>query len=205
MSVVTQLGGIRTVYVSALMLALLVGCTPPQHFEHPGESTGRPDEPAGHGHAAGVDSELRAKAQKVRVLPNTDLGCVTEALGLVDVHEGVSTSEQALDELRLEAARLGADAVLGVEFEHADGKAATHLSGMAVRCRDLLRGRAYDVIGIVEVPGAMGDEEGAFRALRERARAVHADLLIGVTFVHGEGSGPTRLRATAIRIRETPR
>ena len=41
------------------------------------------------------------------------------------------------------------------------------------------------------------------RTLKERARAVHADLLNGCTFVHGEGTAPTRLRATAIKFRET--
>lgn len=190
---------------AAFALAL-AACAPPQHIEHPGESRRDSDDAAKHGHAdEGAERptpELLAKARKVRVLPDKDVGCVTEALGLVDVHEKASTTDQALDELRVEAARLGADAVIGVEFEHADGKAATHLSGMAVRCRDLLRGRAYDVIGIVEVPGDMGEEEQAFRALKERGRAVRADLLIGVTFVHGEGTGPTVLRATAIRIRE---
>lgn len=173
----------------AAVALVLAACAQPQQqrVEHGGEEPPSP--------------ELVERARHVRVLPDKHLGCASEALGLVDVHAKTSSSEQALDELRVEGARLGADAVVGVEFEHADGRAATHLSGMAVRCRDLLRGRPYDVIGIVDVPGDMGDEEQAFRRLKERARALRADLLLNVTFVHGEGTGPTLLRATAIRIR----
>jgi uncharacterized protein YbjQ (UPF0145 family) len=204
MKIVSSLRWLRVASASSLLVA---ACAPPHHLERVGEARA-PTAESGPDHrpsAREVDAVTLAKAQTIRVLPNTDVGCVTEALGLVDVHEGASTSEQALEELRIEAAKLGADAVVGVEFEHADGKAATHLSGMAVRCRDLLRGRPYDVIGVVEVPGDMGNEEQAFRALKERARVVHADLLLGVTFVHGEGTGPTRLRATAIRFREASR
>jgi hypothetical protein len=205
MRIVSSLRWLTVASASSLLVA---ACAPAHHLERVGEARAATAE-SGPEHRASarepVDAVTLAKAQTIRVLPNTDVGCVTEALGLVDVHEGASTSEQALEELRIEAAKLGADAVVGVEFEHADGKAATHLSGMAVRCRDLLRGRPYDVIGVVEIPGAMGNEEQAFRALKERARVVHADLLLGVTFVHGEGTGPTRLRATAIRFRETSR
>lgn len=189
----------------ALLAVALAACTPPQRLGHPTRPGGDDDDGEKHGHASAelVAPEVLEKARKVRVIPDHDIGCVTEALGLVDVHEKTSTTEHALDLLRIEAARLGAEAVVGVEFEHADGKAATHLSGTAVRCRDLLRGRAYDVIGIVEVPGDMGDEARAFNALKARARAVHADLLLGLTFVHGEGTAPSMLRATAVRIRET--
>ena len=135
-------------------------------------------------------------------MARNDLGCRPEVLGLVDVHEDVANATEALKELKLRAAELGAEAVIGVDFEHGDGHEATHLSGMAVRCRDLIRGRSYDVIGKVEVPGAMGGEEEAFRQLREKARELRADLLIDVTFDHGEaGRGRTKLRGTAIRFR----
>jgi uncharacterized protein YbjQ (UPF0145 family) len=199
--------GFATLAVVTLAVA---ACTPPARIEHPGESSDeRQEDSEHHDHAERAapppSAALLAKAQRVRVLPNAEAGCVTEVIGLVDVHERAATSAQALEELRVKAATLGADAVVGVEFEHADGKAATHLSGMAVRCRDLLRGRPYDVIGVVEVPGDMGEEEQALRSLRERGRTVHADLLIDVSFVHGEGTAPTLLRATAIRIREGTR
>lgn len=145
-------------------------------------------------------------AQSVRVMARNDLGCRIEVLGLVDVHEDVGTSEQALGELKMRAAELGAEAVVGVDFEHGDGHEATHLSGMAVRCHDMIRGRAYDVIGSIEVPGSMGGEEEAFRRVKERGREMGADLLIDVAFDHGEGGrGPTKLRARAIRFRDSSR
>ena len=184
-----------------LLLAASSGCLPPHHDAEHGGSTGH-----GGAHArrrARVpDPQLEMAAQNVRVMARNDLGCRTEVLGLVDVHEDVGTTEQALGELKMRAAELGAEAVVGVDFEHGDGHEATHLSGMAVRCRDLIRGRTYEVVGSIEVPGAMGGEEEAFRKIKERGRELRADLLIDVAFDHGEaGRGPTKLRATAIRFR----
>lgn len=182
-----------------VLVSLSTGCLPPHEAEH-GGSTGH----RGHARKARApDPQLELAAQNVRVMARNDLGCRTEVLGLVDVHEDVGTTEQALNELKLRAAELGAEAVLGVDFEHGDGHDATHLSGMAVRCRDLIRGRAYDVVASVEVPGAMGGEEEAFRRLKVRARELRADVLIDVAFDHGEaGRGPTTLRAKAIRFRD---
>lgn len=183
-----------------VLLAASSGCLPPHHDAEHGGSAGH----ASHARrrARVPDPQLDMAAESIRVMARNDLGCRTEVLGVVDVHEGVGTTEQALRELKLRAAELGAEAIVGVDFEHGDGHEATHLSGMAVRCRDLIRGRAYEVVGPVEVPGAMGDEEEAFRKIKERARELRADLLIDVAFDHGEaGRGPTKLRATAIRFR----
>ncbi len=183
-----------------VLFASVAGCMPPHHAAEHGVSSG-------HGaHAQRrmriPDPQLEEAARSVRVIARDDLGCRTEVLGLVDVHEDVASSEQALGELKLRAAELGAEAVVGVDFEHGDGHEATHLSGMAVRCRDLVRGRAYDVLGSIEVPGAMGNEDETFRRLKQRALDLRADLLIDVAFDHGEaGRGPTKLRATAIRFR----
>lgn len=179
----------------AIIASLVVGCMPAHHGEHGGEA-----------HAPRMrvpDPQLEEAARAVRVMSHNDLRCRPEVLGLVDVHEDMSSSEQALSELKLRAAELGAEAVIGVDFEHGDGHDATHLSGMAVRCRDLLKGRSYDVIATIEVPGAMGDEASAFARLKERGRELRADLLVDVVFDHGEhGRGPTRLKARAIRFRE---
>jgi uncharacterized protein YbjQ (UPF0145 family) len=127
----------------------------------------------------------------------------TEVLGTVDVHEHMGTEEQALGVLRGRAAALGAEAVVGVEFHHGEGHAeAVHLSGMAVRCKDLVQGRAYDVIGTIDVPGSMGHEDDAFDRLRIKARDMHADLIIDTHFQHGEGEGqPTHVTGKAIRFR----
>ena len=150
------------------------------------------------------DPATIARAAGLRVAENDDAGCITEALGPVDVHKRAGSTASALQSLKRRAAALGADALTHVEFEHGEGgREATHLSGMAVRCNDLIKGRAYDSIGEVQVTGAMGGEERAFMQLREKARDMRADMLIEVRFEHGEGSDGegTRMMATAIRFR----
>ena len=151
-----------------------------------------------------TDARTIARAEKVRVLESSDVGCPLEALGPVDVHEKMETTNAALRVLRLRAAALGADAVTGVEFEHGEGGGApTHLAGMAVRCRDLLRGRKYDVIGEVSVRGHMGKEEDAFEDLRKKAASMNANMVLAIKFEHGEadGEGPT-VTGTAVRVRD---
>ena len=149
------------------------------------------------------DPAVVAAARKVRVIQSDALGCPSEMLGLVDIHEPVESVDRALEILKRKAAKIGAEAVIGVEFHHGEpGEEPTHLSGMAVRCNDLVKGRAYDVLGRIEVPGQMGDEDGAERELMARARAMQADLLIDVGFEHGEGGDePTKVWGTAIRFR----
>jgi uncharacterized protein YbjQ (UPF0145 family) len=148
------------------------------------------------------DPATIARARSISVVPQNDAGCESEVLGLVDVPEGAQTEEQALDILRRKAAGVGAEKVIGVEFHHGEaGEEPTHLSGVAVRCRDLLQGRRYDVLGKIEIAGRMGHEEDAMSELKSRAYSMHADLIIGVEFEHGEGEGkPTHVTGTAIRF-----
>jgi uncharacterized protein YbjQ (UPF0145 family) len=138
-------------------------------------------------------------------LQGDDLGCESEALGLVDVHSHMHETDQALDVLKRRAAVLGAEAVVGVDFHHGEGgHEKTHLSGMAVRCRDLMKGRAYDVISELDVVGKMGKEDDAFDELKDRAAKQHADMIVGIQFHHGEGTEPTHVTGTAIRFRARP-
>jgi uncharacterized protein YbjQ (UPF0145 family) len=148
------------------------------------------------------DPATLARARSITVVPQNDAGCESEVLGLVDVHEGARTEEQALDILRRKAAGVGAEKVIGVEFHHGEaGEEPTHLSGVAVRCRDLLKGRQYEVMGKIDVAGRMGHEGDALAELKSRAFTMHADLIIGVEFEHGEGEGrPTHVSGTAIRF-----
>jgi uncharacterized protein YbjQ (UPF0145 family) len=149
------------------------------------------------------DPAVIAAAEKVKIIQNDHVECPTELVGLVDIHEPVDTVDRALTVLRRKAAKMGADAVLGVEFHHGEpGEEPTHLSGMAVRCKDLLKGRAYDVLGKIEVTGKMGKEDEADKELMTRAGAMHADLIIDIGFEHGEGgTEPTRVWGTAIRFK----
>jgi uncharacterized protein YbjQ (UPF0145 family) len=150
-----------------------------------------------------ADATLVGAASRIRVIQNDTLECPSEVLGLVDIHQPVKTEDEALEVLKRKAARLRADAVVGVEFHHGEpGEEPTHLSGMAVRCRDLIKGRAYDVLEKIEVKGKMGKEDDAERELLTRASALHADLVIDMGFEHGEGgSQPTRVWGTAIKFR----
>ena len=150
-----------------------------------------------------ADPKLVAAASKVRVIQNNQLECPSEVLGLVDIHQPVKTQDQALEVLKRKAAKLGADAVMGVEFHHGEpGEEPTHLSGMAVRCNDLLKGREYTVLEKIEIKGKMGKEDDAEAELLSRAGALHADLVIGMGFEHGEGgSEPSRVWGTAIKFK----
>ncbi len=163
---------------------------------------GRGAHDARHPSDDGVALVGNAAAARVRVLPGK-LDCVSEILGLVDVHEAVKGEGAALELLKRRAASLGADAVTNVEFEHGEGGPRTHLSGTAVRCNDLLRGRRFAVIEKLEVLAPMDHEEDALAELKSRAVARGANLLLEVKFEHGEGSR-TRVTATAVRAYDPP-
>jgi uncharacterized protein YbjQ (UPF0145 family) len=149
------------------------------------------------------DPAVIAAAQKVQIIQNDHVECPTELVGLVDIHEPVDSVDRALTVLRRKAAKMGAEAVLGVEFHHGEpGEEPTHLSGMAVRCKDLVNGREYEVLGKIEVKGKMGKEDEADKELMARAGAMHADLVIDIGFEHGEGgTEPTRVWGTAVRFK----
>lgn len=142
-----------------------------------------------------------AQAAHVVILHDELIGRPTEVLGTVDVHTSGEAEETALAQLRMRGAALGADAVVGVEFHHG-ATGPTHLSGMAVRYRDLLDGRTFDVIGHLDVRTPMGHDHHALEALRSQARALHADLIVNIRYVHGDDEhGPTELLGDAIRYR----
>ena len=61
-------------------------------------------------------------------------GC--DILDVIDVHTAETAEDKGFDELRARAAAIGADAVIGAEFEHGEGNEPSHLSGMAVRFLD---------------------------------------------------------------------
>jgi uncharacterized protein YbjQ (UPF0145 family) len=149
--------------------------------------------------------ECRAltECQEGGVLFSDHLDCPSEVLGLVDIHEPVDSVDRALEILKRKATKVGAEAVIGVEFHHGEpGEEPTHLSGMAVRCNDLLKGRSYEVLGRIEVQGKMGKEDDAEHEVLARARAMHADLILDMGFDHGEGGEqPTKVWGTAIRFR----
>ena len=72
--------------------------------------------------------------RRILILQTRKLDRPAEVLGVVDAHGESGSEEMALDALRRKAAAIGADAVVGVEFHHAESKGEPlHLSGLAVR------------------------------------------------------------------------
>jgi uncharacterized protein YbjQ (UPF0145 family) len=196
----------RIIAVASLVLvACTFGCGPvgasrtPVDEHHEGHEGGGGDEVLEH-HEVPTDPAIVAAAAKVRVLNDQALSCVSQVLGIVDVHEPVESDEAALEILRRRAAALGAEAVTGVEFRHGDGHERTHMSGTAVRCKDLLDGRKYDVLERIVVNAKMGGEDEAFDELKRRARALGANLILEAKFRHGESSGEgVTVSGTAVR------
>lgn len=199
---------IRGIAVASLFV--VTGCAPlassrmahDEHHEARGHGDGDADEGLEH-HEIPTDPVIVAAAAKVRVLSDERLSCASQVLGIVDVHEPVENDEAALDILRRRAAALGAEAITGVEFRHGDGHERTHMSGTAVRCKDLLNGRSYDVLDHIVIKAKMGGEDEAFDELKRRARALGANLILEAKFQHGESSTEgVVVSGTAIRTRE---
>ena len=144
-----------------------------------------------------TDAATMAAAQRLSVTPSS-LECPTEILGIVDVHENSGSKDRALQALRIRAVQLGAEALTNIEFRHGEHSEKLHLSGTAVRCHDILNGRRYDVLALLDIVKPMGHEEDAFAELRARGRAVGANVILDVHFEHGDES---HLRITGKAVR----
>ncbi len=79
---------------------------------------------------------MTPRARSVMVLVDKRVPRPTEVLAVFDFHSRADSEDKGFDELRARAAQIGADAVIGAEFEHGDGNEPSHLSGMAVRFLD---------------------------------------------------------------------
>ncbi len=164
---------------------------------------GSDDDEVAEDRAIMADRTLDPAFRSVKVLQNDQMGCSTEVMGLVDIHMPVKSEDEALEVLKRKAAKLGAPAVINVEFHHGEpGAEPTHLSGMAVRCHDLIQGRQYVVLGKLDVIAEMGKEDDGDKELLRRAAAMGANVVIDIEFEHGDGEGkPTHVRGTAIRFK----
>jgi uncharacterized protein YbjQ (UPF0145 family) len=146
--------------------------------------------------------EQVAAGAHVRVLETVDPSQRTEVVGLVDVHEPTGRESQGIADLKARAAMRGAEALIHVEVHPpAPGENITHFAGMAIRFNDLLRGRSYESLGRIDIDASMMHEDDAYAELQRRAREIHADLLLNVSFDHGDGTRPLHVCATAIRFR----
>jgi uncharacterized protein YbjQ (UPF0145 family) len=90
-----------------------VGAT---HDDGDGDGDGDGD----HDHApeGPITPELQAAADRVLVLQG-GAGRASEVLGLIDEHGRMGQEDEALARLRRDAARMGGDAIIHVEFHHA--------------------------------------------------------------------------------------
>ena len=79
---------------------------------------------------------MTPRARAVQVLVDKRVPRPTEVVGVFDFHSRADSEDKGFDELRARAAQIGADAVIGAEFEHGEGSEPSHLSGMAVRFLD---------------------------------------------------------------------
>ncbi len=79
---------------------------------------------------------MTPRARTVQVFADKRVPRPTEVVGVLDFHSAATSEDKGFDELRARAAALGADAVIGAEFEHGEGNEPSHLSGMAVRFLD---------------------------------------------------------------------
>ena len=148
-----------------------------------------------------------------------------EVLGLVQAEASSGDGNAALAELRARGAALGADAVVHVRLHIDDSlgsesisgdpeweellagpsgtsERAVHVTGEAVRYRQLVDGRPYRVVARVGVTDRVGREHEALERLASRARAMRADLVIDIEVTNNGGDAPFEVRGTAIRFIE---
>jgi uncharacterized protein YbjQ (UPF0145 family) len=192
----------------ALSFALLAGCEfdevnhAHETLHAHGDAVHEHDE---HEHAHAHPHVSPEAAARIQLFESENGDREMEAMGVVDAHEKPGHHDEALQELREQAAALGADAVVGVEFHHGEGGAAvSHLSGMAVRYRQLKRDEPYDIVGFLDVAMDMEDQDRAIRELQRQSSRYNADLIIDIHYEHGEGNGEKiHLRGTAIRYRHS--
>ena len=119
-----------------LLLGSLVACVPPPAASTPVYVSANASASVG---TSTYDDEPEqvplgaAPSRSVIVLVEKHIDRPTEVVGVLDFHSAATSEDKGFDELRAHAATMGADAVIGAEFEHGDGNEPSHLSGMAVR------------------------------------------------------------------------
>jgi hypothetical protein len=118
--------------VKIALAAALAACVPPPPAQSPNVYV------SSEAHASIDTSDIGPipRARGVVVLVDKHVPRPTEVLGVFDFHSRADSEDKGFDELRARAAAIGADAVIGAEFEHGDGNEPSHLSGMAVRFLD---------------------------------------------------------------------
>ena len=120
--------------VKIALAASLAACVPPPTARPPNVYISS----EAHASIEASDHEpvMAPGSRTVQVFVDKHIPRPTEVLAVFDFHSPADSEDKGFDELRARAAAIGADAVIGAEFEHGDGNEPSHLSGMAVRFLD---------------------------------------------------------------------
>lgn len=121
-----------------------------------------------------------------------------DILEVVDLHTQATSQDKGFDELRARARSLGADAVVGAEFEHGDGGEPSHLSGVIVRFGKPIP--PHVDVGVIDIPSDEKDENKGLAELSRRAHEMGGNQVIDVVFEHGDDGAPGHLRGKVIRF-----
>jgi hypothetical protein len=130
---------------ASLLACALAGCASEYHPEYHPETATTYKQTINYGTLiepgaatppsnANAGSTTPTDPEKIMVYQGNHLDRPSEVVGVVDAHLKVGDQDAALAALRKRASQLGADAVVGVEFHHAENPGEPiHLSGLAVR------------------------------------------------------------------------
>lgn len=154
-----------------------------------------------HAHEeAGEVPTLTPEQKAIPVYTTKSLGRPCEVVGVLDMHTNAESEDKGFDELRYRASALGADAVIGAEFEHGDNGEPSHLSGMAVKFAKPTP--EYDVLGEIDIPSEPNSTDKGVAEMARRARQMGADLIVDVEFEHGDNGALGHLKGKAVRFRK---
>lgn len=146
------------------------------------------------------DPAVRERAAGILVTPESTLDRDILLVEVLDFHSPADSEDKGFDALRLRAAQLGADAVIGAEFEHGEEGEPSHLSGMAVKYY-VADTSPYDVVGEIDVATPEDAEDKGFTEMQNRAARMGADEVRSIHFSHGEEGGMSHLTGTAVKHR----
>lgn len=170
----------------SFLLCVVAGCAPL-------DATNGPVAPTVGGSAADGPSRMLVTADRTCSAREGTCGI----LEVVDLHTRANSEDKGFDELRARAAALGADAVIGAEFEHGSEGEPSHLSGLIVRYGP--PAPAYVDIGEVAVASDPNASDKGLAELIAKSRAIGGDRVVGVTFEHGEDGKPGQVKGRAVR------
>ncbi len=189
--------------LSFLLLAAVPACArPPRATEYPAApppvETAASAAPAPA--AAPPPRRVSDAAKRILVTPEDSLDRKLDVLAVLDFHTRAESQDKGFDELREKAATLGADAVVGAQFEHGEGNEPSHLSGMAVRYGKE-DARAVEILGNIDIATPEDDDDKGFDRMRAQARKMGADEIREIEFDHGAEGGQSHLKGVAVRHR----